>query len=306
MTRTISTLGLLAALVLAQGAGEAAARPESKPEGEPVELKVVLEAGMVQDFEMRMTMEMSSGDLGMQVVTEIDMSGRLEVGEQHGDAYAVTMSMQVDRATANGEDVLPMLKAQMGSPVVHGRLHPTDGFVEGTVRVEGVHGPMRDQMAQQVESFYGYLPPEPVRAGEVWDVPLEEFTKGMAGAGLEGGETEGEVWQQLAGFEEIGGARCARVASGGRIVVSGDALRFPNVPQPVAGRIEMVLASTTHHGLDGITRKTIVDVEMDMRMTVPGAPQAMQMTNNMSMVVRMRPVEKEAAETDPEGSNDGR
>ena len=263
-------------------------KPESNPTGDPVELKLALEPGMVHVIDMGMEMEMQTPQMPVQM--EMDLAARMEVKSKAEEGtFNVEMPFNFTKMTMNGQDMTAMLGGMLNNPKISGRMTSKGRFVEGTVEVEGIQGPMKDQMGKQMEGMFTPLPEKAVRVGETWSLPTELYAKQFANAGIEGAKIEGDVFQTLQGIEERDGVPCGKIKNVFALRISGDNLSLQG-GMVAKGEIIMKGEGVVYHGMDGYTRYGEWKITMDMEFSIPAfGDQAMEMSSKMGMTIRGKP-----------------
>lgn len=264
------------------------AKPESNPTGDPIELRLTLEPGMAHVLDMGMEMSMQTPQMPMQM--EIDFGARMEVKSVAEEGvFNVEMPFKFTRMTVNGQDMLAMVAGMLKDPKVKGKMTSKGRFVPGSIEVEGVQGPMQEQMSKQTESMFTPLPEKPVRVGETWSLPTDVFAKQFANAGIEGAKIEGDVYQTLVGIEERDGARCARIKSVFGLRISGENLTM-QAGMIAKGEIIMKAEGYVLFGLDGYTRFGEWKIDMEADLTIPAlGGQSMDISTEIKMTVRGKP-----------------
>jgi hypothetical protein len=270
-------------------------KPQSKPRGEPVALRVGLETSKTLAIEHRSDMDMKMRMGGMEMPQAMSTGVRMKVKvlsvAEDGTAE-VEMPLRLTKVLVNGQDMTAMM-AGMFKPDAKGvgRLDKDGRPVPGSFKASGF-GMMDASMVQNFETdAYAYLPRGAVRVGEVWEVAASEFGRGYANAGLENAEFDGAAYATLEGIEERGGAPCARIRVVFSLRFGGENLRMQG--QPAKGRGRVKGEGVYWHGLDGYMRGGEITSRLKMSMQVMGSD--LDSTADMKLAIEAGPEEASGA-----------
>jgi len=240
-------------------------KPASRPEGDPMTLRIALEPGMAHKLDATITQDMKT-NVGPSSMA-MGMTVWLRVLRKNDKGQAeVEVPLQLTKMTQNGADQLAMAKTVMNDPKLFATIDDRGEIVPGTFRAEGL-GPFAGQMESQIANLFGYLPPDAVRVGESWEVPVEALAKQIS---IKGGKLEGTAYQVLEAVEERDGARCARVKTLLTFTLTGDNLQMPGGLPPAKGTIRAKGQGQSWHGLDGYVRASRVEMQVRMELNTMG------------------------------------
>jgi len=276
-------------------------KPEATPTGDPVRLGLTLEAGKAHAtrfaMEMAMNMQVGGNPIPTQMTMEMDMKmGVLKV-DQEGNAD-VEVPFRFTKMAANGQDMTKMLAGmiQPGAKLT-ARIDKRGAAIPGTVKSEGF-GMMASNVEKQLEtSPYSQLPENPVRVGDVWEVPAEVFGKAFASGGIEGATVDGDVYAKLEALETHDGADCARIRTVFSLKISGDNMKMQGQPAKGNGRIKG--EGVFWHGLDGYSRGGDIKLKMNMNVTMMG--QAVVMDSDVKQLLSGGPEPYGTAKEEAQG-----
>ncbi len=241
-------------------------KPASDPQGEAFALKIALEPGMAHKLDATIVQElktnMGPNSMAMGLTLWVRVLRKSEKGEAD-----VEMPLKFNKLSVNGMDMLAMVAGMLNNPKLFARMDARGEVVPGTLKAEGM-GQLAAQMEGQIASLFSYLPPNPVKVGEAWEIPVEALAKSMGT--IKGGKLEGKAYQTLVAIEEKNGARCARIKSIVAFTLSGDNLEMPGAGGAAKGTIHAKGEGVTFHGLDGYTRATEMTMQMKMELNTMG------------------------------------
>ena len=261
--RPLALLLVAAGLAPAQDDAWAVARPQAKPEGEPIGLAWKLEPGWAHRIELKAKSDARSSVLGATEV-EVGVTYRVGVVRRNEDdgSFDYEMPLEVTRLRVNGEDGLPHVADLVDDTRVTGRLDRRGRPVKGSLQ-----SPDLPQVGDWLGNGFPPLPANPVRRGEVWDGKPGVYAARL-GAGVED-EASGAVYHKLVDVARVDGAEVAVIETVFAIAVDGaDALRV----QGMSGKGSIRLRGRTvlHVGRDGYLRRSVTEIETEI--SLEGAP----------------------------------
>ncbi|MGQ0613870.1 MAG: hypothetical protein ACT4PV_09055 [Planctomycetaceae bacterium] len=241
-------------------------KPASNPQGEAFALSIALEPGMAHKLDATIVQDLKTNMGPNSMVMGLTMWVRVLRKNEKGEAD-VEMPLKFNKLSANGMDMLAMVAGMLNNPKLFARMDARGEVIPGTLKAEGM-GQLADQMEGQIASLFGYLPPDPVKVGEAWEIPVEALAKSMAA--IKGGKLEGKAYQTLEAIEEKNGARCARIKSIVSFTVTGDNLQMAGGAGNAKGTIRAKGEGVSWHGLDGYVRVTDMTMQMKMELNTMG------------------------------------
>jgi len=193
-------------------------KPESKPQGEPVQLKVA------RDPSKKRTI-----DLMLEQAPAVKMG---ITGEVSVTASGFSLPFRFTKFEQMGMDMTAQVAAMTGT-IVTGKLSASGTIEGGSVTVQGF-GAMGSQLA-----ILGYMAmPEcgarSAKVGEVWELDVASYGPRFGTAQ----KTEGSVFQALEVVEDRDGVKCARIRT-------SFGLKFTGMMSPMGAVDVSVRGATT-------------------------------------------------------------
>ena len=232
-------------------------KPESNPEGEPVDLKVSMDPKVVHDARADITQNMSV--MGQATKIENVIGLKLQFKEDGDDSASFEMSVDLQKIAQNGMDQTAMVKSMLSDPKFTGKFDKKGNVVPGSVTGSGLAA-LEAQLKAAVSWVLPFAGNRRVRKGEVWEVAPAEFAPRVQGA--TGGDVSGNVFMKLIGLEEKDGAKCAHVE-----IVFGLTIRNADIPTPMGPQKGTVRIKGTVRelcGLDGVLRSREVKSKLNV------------------------------------------
>ena len=234
-------------------------KPESNPEGEPIDLKVSMDPNVVHHVRADITQNMSV--MGQLIKIESVIGLKLQFKEVGDDGASFEMPVDLQKLAKNGLDQTAMVKSTLSDPKFMGKFDKKGNVVPGSVTGSGLAG-LENEFKAAVNWVLPFSGSRSAREGEVWEVAAAEFAPRVQGT--TGGDVSGNVYIKLIGLEEKDGAKCARVE-----IVFGLTIKNADIPTGMGtqkGTVRIKGTVRELSGLDGVLRsrevKSKVNIEV--------------------------------------------
>ncbi len=234
-------------------------KPESNPEGEPVDLKVSMDPKVVHDVRAGITQNISV--MGQQTKIEHVIGLKLQFKEVGDDGASFEMRVDLQKIAINGMDQTAMVKSTLSDPKFTGKFDKKGNVVSGSVTGSGL-ATLANQLKAAVNWVLPFAGNRRVRKGEVWEVAPVDFAPRVQGT--TGGDVSGNVYMKLIGLEEVDGTKCAHIEIVFGLTIKNADITTQMGPQKGTVRIKGTVRELC--GLDGVLRsrevKSKVIIEM--------------------------------------------